>query len=222
MTQNTPQSPAENEQSPWLRWARRLRALGETGLHFGESEFDHERYQEVADIAAAMLADLASVPVEQVNGLLASANRGYATPQIDVRGALVEDGRVLLVQEKVDGCWTFPGGYADVGLSAAENVEKEVREEAGLEVRATRLYCVRHKTKHEYRPDIRDFYKFFFLLERRESAIDAAPAGGLETRAAGFYPPDAIPPLSTGRIIEADVALALRAAAAEHWDTVFD
>ena len=33
-----------------------------------------------------------------------------------------------------DGCWALPGGYADIGLSAAENIVKEIREEAGLTV----------------------------------------------------------------------------------------
>lgn len=48
---------------------------------------------------------------------------------------------------------------------ASENIEKEIFEEAGIKVKATRLYAVRHKAKEEYDPDIRDFYKIFFLCE---------------------------------------------------------
>ena len=47
----------------WLAWAKRLHAIASTGLHFGEADFDKERYQEVADIAAAMLASLGDVPI---------------------------------------------------------------------------------------------------------------------------------------------------------------
>ena len=48
-----------------------------------------------------------------------------------VRGAVFQHGRVLLVRESEDHCWTFPGGWAEVGQSAAESVEREAREESG-------------------------------------------------------------------------------------------
>ncbi|WP_156886960.1 NUDIX domain-containing protein [Pleomorphomonas oryzae] len=51
---------------------------------------------------------------------------------------------ILLVREKSDGRWTLPGGFADVGHSASENVVAEMREEAGLTVCATQLYGLRH------------------------------------------------------------------------------
>ncbi|MEM7219640.1 MAG: NUDIX hydrolase [Pseudomonadota bacterium] len=194
-----------SSEGPWLAWARRLHALAKTGEHFGDSAFDRERYEEIRGIATAMLAELAARPVAEVRELLADDRRGYDTPQIDVRGALIEDDRILLVQEKADGCWTLPGGYADVGFSAAENVVKEIWEEANLRVRVTRCIALRHKARHPYRPDVRDFYKLFFLCER---VAAGEPAGGLETLAAAFFAPDALPPLSTGRVIEADIALA--------------
>ena len=37
--------------------------------------------------------------------------QGYATPKIDVRGAVIRNGKVLLVQEKADGKWSMPGGW---------------------------------------------------------------------------------------------------------------
>ncbi len=39
--------------------------------------------------------------------------------------------RILLVQERDDGGWAMPGGWADVGESAAEAAVRETREEAG-------------------------------------------------------------------------------------------
>lgn len=44
-----------------------------------------------------------------------SHDDGYATPKIDVRGAVFQEDRVLLVQEREDGGWTLPGDWADVG-----------------------------------------------------------------------------------------------------------
>lgn len=186
----------------WITYAKRLQAIASTGLYFTKDEFDRERYREVSEIAAAMLADIGSVPVERIAGLVSDFAQGYATPKVDVRGAVIENGSVLLVRERSDGLWTLPGGFADVGRSAAENVEKEVMEEAGIRVRATRLYGVRHKAKRPYDPDARDFYKLFFLCDRADRA---EPVAGLETSDAAFFPRDALPALSRGRVIQHDI-----------------
>ena len=97
-----------------------------------------------------MLSALGSVPIEKIEGLVTDFAKGYATPRIDVRGAVIQNDQILLVQEKADELWSLPGGYADVGLSAAENVAKEISEEANIEVVVRSLYSVRHKAKHAY------------------------------------------------------------------------
>jgi ADP-ribose pyrophosphatase YjhB (NUDIX family) len=148
-------------------------------------------------MANGMLAELGNVPVERISSLVSDFARGYMTPKVDVRGAVIEGREVLLVQEKSDGLWTLPGGFADVGRSAAENVVKELREEAGLTVSARNLYSVRHKAKQPYDPDARDFYKLFFLCDR----IDATePCSGSDTTDVGFFPLDRLPKLSRGRV----------------------
>ena len=189
----------------WLAWSKRIYALASTGVFFGAHEFDKERYQEIADLAQSMMAALGQVPLNRVVYLFPDHAKGYVTPKIDVRGAVIRGDQILLVQEKSDGLWTLPGGYADVGYSAAENTVKEISEEAGLKVRATKLYAVHHKAKHDYRADARDFYKFFFLTEELE---DQEPSAGHEVSAAEFFPLSALPPLSTGRVIERDITLA--------------
>ncbi|NKJ77797.1 NUDIX hydrolase [Rhizobium leguminosarum] len=192
-------------ETPWLAKAKRLQAIASTGLSFCKDEFDRERYEEIAAIANAMLADLADVPVERIRDLVSDFAKGYATPKIDVRAALVENNKILLVREKSDGLWTLPGGFADVGLSASENVVKEVQEEAGIAVSVHQLYSVRHKAKSSYEPDARDFYKMFFLC-RRTGALTLT--SGLETSEVSFFERDRLPPLSRSRSIERDVELA--------------
>ena len=192
-------------ESPWLSYAKRLQAIASTGLHFAQNEFDRERYGEVASIANAILAELGNVPVERIAGLVSDFASGYATPKVDVRGAVIENGQILLVREKSDGRWTLPGGFAEVGRSPAENIEKEVREEAGLIVSARSLYSVRHKRRHPYDQDVRDFYKLFFLCERTDTA---EPSAGLETSEARFFLPDGLPELSKGRVVASDIEAA--------------
>ena len=62
-----------------------------------------------------------------------SLENGYATPKIDVRGAVFREDKILLIQELADGCWAMPGGWADIGDLPAETVRREVLEESGYE-----------------------------------------------------------------------------------------
>lgn len=204
----------------WLSHAKKLHAIASTGLHFGASDYDKERYAEVADIADRMLSDLGNVPITAIANLFPMHAKSYANPQIDVRGAVIKNDKILVVRERTDGLWTLPGGYADVGLSAAENTVKEVVEEANITVKATRLYAVRHKAKHAYDADMRDFYKFMFLCEPVD--VDQEPAPGPETSDAAYMRLDEIPPLSTGRIIMADLELAFEASQDPNFLTSFD
>jgi ADP-ribose pyrophosphatase YjhB (NUDIX family) len=203
----------------WLTWAKRLQGIASTGVHFSREKFDRERYEEIAAIANDILACLAQVPVARIESLLLDFGAGYATPKVEVRGALFHHDKILLVKEASDGLWALPGGFADIGRSPSENIEKELWEEAHVRARATALYGVRHKARHDYRQDSRDFYKLFFLCTQLD---DAAPVHGGETSAVGFFARDALPPLSLGRTIESDIAAAFEFAAQPNRPTAFD
>ena len=203
----------------WLQKAKRLHAIASTGLHFSRDPFDRDRYSEIASIANEMLADLGNVPLERIGGLIPDFAQGYATPKVDVRAAVFRDDRILLVQERMDRRWTLPGGYADVGFSAAQNVVKEVEEEAGLRVAVHRLYSVRHKARQPYDPDVREFYKLFFVCGRLD---EDEPAPGHETLDAGFFALDALPPLSTHRVLESDIVAAFAARSDPSLPVLFD
>ena len=186
----------------WLEWSKRLQAIASTGLFFTRDEFDKERYAEIAGIANAMLASIGGIPVSRIEGLVSDFAKGYATPKIDVRGAVIEGSRILLVRERSDGLWTMPGGFADIGLSPTENVIKEIWEEANINAEVVGLYSIKHKAKHDYDPDVRDFYKIFFLCK---SADRLSIRPNTEIMDADFFSLDSLPPLSKGRIIESDI-----------------
>ena len=124
----------------WIRWARELQALAQTGSHFATSDYDRERYHRISEIAAEIFAKQGDIEGSKIRTIFA-AQSGYATPKVDVRAAVFRDRKVLLVQERSDGLWTLPGGWADVNDSPSEAVEKEVVQESGFKVRAqTRLF----------------------------------------------------------------------------------
>lgn len=192
-------------ENSWLSMAKRLQAIATTGCTYVQDKFDKERYEEVSAIALQMMSDLSQKPVAVIANLFNEGAASYQTPKAEVRAAVFHEDRILLIQEKSDGLWALPGGFADLGLSPQENVEKEVHEEANVEVEATHLYSVRHKMKGDYDPDVIDFYKMFFLCHIKN---DPTVSPGLETSGAAYFELDNLPPLSTGRTIEDDLLAA--------------
>ena len=191
-------------ENDWLTYAKRLQALASTGLVYCKDPYDIERYQEIAGIAQDMLAKLFSVPLERI-GELAPSARAHVTPLVDVRGAVIEDDRIMLVREGLTGRWTLPGGFAEFGFSAAENVVKEIKEEACIDVEVRQLFSIRHKAKGPFNPDARDFYKFYFLCERVSEAL---PKAGPEVTDVAFFGLDELPALCTDRVVAEDMARA--------------
>ena len=134
--------------SSTLDLSRRLLALSQSGLHFTHEEYDRERYREIVDIAAELLALDSGRAAAELRATW-FVEDGYATPKIDVRGAIFRDDQVLLVRERVDGKWTLPGGWADVNDAPSGAVEKEIEQESGFTARAVKLAAVYDRNKHE-------------------------------------------------------------------------
>lgn len=186
----------------WLTWARRLQAISQTGLTYCKDKFDIHRYEEIREIAAEMMAAGATREnAEHLQNLFAQQS-GYATPKTDVRVAAFQDGRILLVRELEDGCWTLPGGWADVGEPPSVAAVRETREESGYEVRITKLAAVFDRNLHGHPPYVFHAYKLFFLAE----LTGGAPQNSHETADAQFFPEDRLPPLSTLRVTPSQIA----------------
>jgi ADP-ribose pyrophosphatase YjhB (NUDIX family) len=184
----------------WLTWARRLNALAQTGLTFAENPYDIERYTAIRTIAAEMIAQGMDVESSRVLDLLAS-DAGYATPKVDVRGVVFQDGKILLVQERSDGLWTLPGGWADVGDSPADAVVREIREEAGFETRAAKLLALLDRNKQGHPPHVNHIYKVFIRCE----IIGGSPTTSHEIQDVGFFAEDEIPELSLTRNVPSQI-----------------
>jgi ADP-ribose pyrophosphatase YjhB (NUDIX family) len=120
-------------------------------------------------------------------------------PRGPVRGVVFNaDDAILLVQEREDGRWTLPGGWADVQTSPAENVVKEIEEESGYRTRATKLLAVYDRSRHPHVPPFpHHVYKLFFLCE----LVDGAPRGSIETSDVGFFRESELPELSLSRVL---------------------
>jgi ADP-ribose pyrophosphatase YjhB (NUDIX family) len=178
----------------WIDWAQRLQALAQSGLAYAPQAYDRERYEMVRTIAAEMLSAAAGIEPPTLQELFAS-EAGYATPKIDIRGAVFRDGKILLVRELIDGGWTLPGGWVDVNETPSRAVEREVWEESGYEVKAKKLLAVYDRNLHGHPPYIFHIYKLYFRCD----LIGGQPADSHETSGARFYGQDELPPLSVAR-----------------------
>ncbi len=186
----------------WLQWAKRLQAVAQNGLTFTEGHFDRERYEEVRQIAAEILASKAETRVEDVLDLFVR-EKDYATPKVDTRAAVFKDEKILMVKERSDGKWSLPGGWADIAESPRESVEREVWEESGFKVKATRLAAVYDRSKHLHRPLMHyHIYKLFFICE----IVGGSPATSDETEEVAFCPEDDLPELSITKILPHQIA----------------
>lgn len=194
-----------NAEPQWLVRAREIQAIAQTGLAFTRDPYDRERYEALREIAGRMMAEGFQSDLAPLEALFA-AEHGYATPKVDVRGAVFDaDDRLLMVRETADhGRWTVPGGWADVNQTASECVLREIREESGYESRVIKLALLHDRaTQGHYPAGPFSIYKLFFLC----ALTGGAPRGSLETSEVAFFAEDAIPSdLSTGRTLPHQIA----------------
>ncbi len=183
-----------NDESPWLTWAREIQAIGQTGLTFSTSSFDTQRYGRLMEIAADITQNHTTIPKQTILDNF-RIQPGYATTKVDVRGAIVQDGKILLVQERSDECWCMPGGWADVGEAPAEMVAREVLEESGYIADVIKVVGV-YDANREGRPlEFYHAYKIVFLCEITGGEARISD----ETMAVDFFEFDKLPPLSINR-----------------------
>jgi ADP-ribose pyrophosphatase YjhB (NUDIX family) len=197
---------------------RELLAISQTGLAFTKDPFDRERYTRVRELVGDLLRAPGSANPAFDPGVLFGNDKGYATPKIDVRGAVFRDGRILMVRERSDGLWTLPGGWCDVNVSPSESAVKEIREESGFEVRVVKLAALLDRRMHPHPTQFHHAYKLYFLCELTGGRAEAS----IETDAVDFFAEDALPPLSTQRITPGQIQLMFRHERERHLPTTFD
>ncbi|HEX6303917.1 MAG TPA: NUDIX hydrolase N-terminal domain-containing protein [Anaerolineales bacterium] len=201
----------------WLDWAREIQALSQTGLHFAENDYQRERYQRLIEIAAEIFSQYSDLEYQPlVDRFLKQI--GYATPRVDVRGAVFRDERLLLVRERMDGGWTMPGGWADVGDLPSESVEREVWEEAGFRVKARKVIGV-YDANRTGPLEVFHAFKIVFLCD----LISGEPRPSNETSEVVFFGLEDIPiKLSGERTRPRHIEDVFAAYADPDKETVFD
>lgn len=184
-----------NQHYLWLKWVQKLQAIAQNGLTYTKDVFDKQRYEELQQIAAEIASQYSDAPQEKILHRF-EHETGYATPKVDVRGAVFNDNKILLVQEKSDQLWSLPGGWVDIHESPSEAVIKENSEESGFSCKANKLIALYDMEHHEHPPQSAHIYKIIILCE----LIAGKPETSVETSDVRFFAEDNLPPLSIDRI----------------------
>jgi ADP-ribose pyrophosphatase YjhB (NUDIX family) len=175
-----------------LEWAREIQALAQSGHHFAQDDYQRDRCRRLMEIAAEMISENSGIEYLP----LARAFRsqiGYATPKIDVRAAVFADQQLLMVRERIDGGWTLPGGWVDVGDTPSRAAERETWEEAGFHVKAFKVIGVYDANR---RNPIEVFHAFKIVFQC--NILDGAPRPSNETSEVRFFAQSEIPTVFSG------------------------
>jgi len=185
----------------WLEWAKSLQAIAQNGLTYALNEFDIERYNEIRNIAAEMMASNSEGDLEFIKDLFLNVD-GYATPKVDVIGVVFKDDKILLVKEKSDGGWTLPGGWADPNETPSESVEREVFEESGFVVKSKKILAVYDRAKQGHTPPFPfHVFKIFFLCQLNGGTKTTSN----ETDDVDFFDENNLPELSKARVLKKQI-----------------
>ncbi len=201
-----------------LNLIKRIKAISETGLIYAEGAYDLERYEELKQISLKLMAHLANEPITVMQDFFIP-ERDYPTPKVDVRGLVInEKDEILMARESVDGKWTIPGGWADIGSTPSEIAVKEIEEETGFKAEVIRFLGVYDKQVHPHPPEPYYIYKLFFLCR----IVGGELKPGFDMLGADFFSLDKLPELSEERILESQLKQLFHLAKSSSTEVYFD
>ena len=194
----------KNTDPRWLEWAKELQFIAQAGLTYSRDPFDIERFERIREISAEIMSHQSDLPIEKVKELFCNET-GFQTPKI------------LLVHEN-NGTWSLPGGWVDVNQSIKTNTEKEVKEEAGLDVKAVRLIALQDRNLHNVPPYAYNVCKAFVLCEVTGGSFQS----NIETTESRYFSLDEIPALAEEKNNKEQIAMCFAAYQDENWKVPFD
>ena len=201
----------------WLEWAKELQMLSQGALAYCKDPYDRERFERIREISVEIMSEHTDIPIEKMRSLFAN-EAGYQTPKIDIRASIIKNNKILLVKEKLDGRWSMPGGWADIGLSVYDNIIKESIEEAGAVVTPNKVIAILDRNKHVTDDYPFTIYKIFVDCD----FIKGEHMENIETSESGFFSLDDLPELSVTRNTYEQIKMCFDASNNEYHKVICD
>lgn len=137
----------------------KLQAITKIGLLYSTDPYAISNYQTIESMTKEMLEEVQDIKIAGNNYFSRDV---YPTPNISVRTILFnEAGEVLMVKEKEDNGFSFPGGWCDLYDSPKQAAIREVLEEAGIEAEITNLVGVINRTPFKNQTSVPEYALFF-------------------------------------------------------------
>ena len=203
-------------QPQWLEWAKELQFLAQTGLTYSKDVFDIERFERIREVSAEIISAQSELSLEKVKDLFCNET-GFQTPKLDTRAAIFKEDKILLVKER-NGTWSLPGGWVDVNQTVKSNTEKEVEEEAGLKVEATRIIAVQDRNMHNVPPYAYNVCKVFVLCEILSGHFQP----NIETTESDYFRLEELPLLAEEKNNEEQIKMCFSAYHDKNWQVLFE
>lgn len=201
-----------------LEWAKQIQAHCKTGLYYVKNDYEIDRYHQIMEASVNIMSLLSDEDPQKIK-LILNHDDLYVTPKVDLRIVVFNElGEFLFVKEKVDGLWTLPGGFCDVGFSPSEVAVKETQEEAGIDVEPVRLLGVIDKKHYKHPRNIYYLYTIFILCKK----VGGKEQPGMETLDVDYFSIDNLPPLSTYRITEEQLQMMHKFYTGERTEAYYD
>ncbi len=164
-------------------------ALARIGQKYTQDEYARENYEELEKLAIETISENAEIIFDH-NIYIHDV---YATPNVSVRVLVFNDeGKLLMVKEKQYGRWAVPGGWCDVFESSSESGQKEVKQEAGLDVKIDRILGVFQRERYKDYPTLVSEYVHYYCA----SILGGELKHNHETLDVGFFDINELPELS--------------------------
>lgn len=201
----------------WLEWAIEIQSLAQAGLTYTDNVYDIERYERLREISAEIISEKSNINLEKVKDLFCNET-GYQTPKVDTRAAIFKGNKILLTHEN-NGTWSLPGGWCDVLESVKSNTEKEVKEETGLDVEATKIISIQDRNKHNKPVYAYGVCKVFVMC----NVIGGKFTKNIETTETQYFSLNELPEnLAEEKTNQEQIEMCFKAYNDKNWQTLFD
>lgn len=123
-----------------------VQSISKIGKLYSKDEYALRNYEELEVLSKQMLENFLQVQYDRPNYFKRDI---YPTPNVSVRTVVFnKQKQILLVKEKNQEGYSLPGGWCDLFDSAAENAKRECFEEAGVDIKITRLIGINDRTPY--------------------------------------------------------------------------
>lgn len=200
----------------WLTWSKEIQSIAQNGLTYTKDVFDKERFERLREISAEIMSCYSKLSIKTVKNLFCN-EVGFQTPKLDTRAVIFEEDKILLVKEN-DGHWSLPGGWVDFDQTIKTNMEKEAKEEAGLDVKAVKILAVHDRNQHNKPPYAYNVCKFFILCEVQGGYFKK----NTETIESKFFSFEELPYLAEEKNTKEQIEMCFKAYNDPHWIPKFD